>query len=77
MPRQPTVAEIRLNSITTCLNTAINTYEILADSFKAPFSDAICNTTQSLIKCIQVRLFNKFVITVKLNTMLDCETKQG
>ncbi|KAJ7910206.1 hypothetical protein B0H13DRAFT_1877002 [Mycena leptocephala] len=53
MPRQPTVAEIRLNSITTCLTRAANTYEILADSFKTPFSDVICNTAQSLLKCIQ------------------------
>ncbi|KAJ7839749.1 hypothetical protein B0H13DRAFT_1911073 [Mycena leptocephala] len=59
MPRQPTVTEIRLNSITTCLTRAANTYEILADSFKTPFSDAICNTTQSLLKCIQTVKQNK------------------
>ncbi|KAJ7880160.1 hypothetical protein B0H13DRAFT_1891878 [Mycena leptocephala] len=59
MPRQPTVAEVRLTNITTCLNGAANTYEILADSFKAPFSDAICNTTQSLMKCIQTVKQNK------------------
>jgi hypothetical protein len=77
MPRQPTVAEIRLNNITTSLTRAANTYEILANSFKTPFSDAICNTTQSVLKCIQVLLFNKFVIAVKLSVILDRETKQG
>ncbi|KAJ7880165.1 P-loop containing nucleoside triphosphate hydrolase protein [Mycena leptocephala] len=59
MPRQPTVTEIRLNNITTCLTRAANTYEILSDSFKTPFSDTICNTTQSLLKCIQTVKENK------------------
>jgi hypothetical protein len=77
MPPQASVTQIRLNNITTCLTRTANTYEILADSFKTPFSDAICTTTQSLLKCIQVLWFNKFVISVKLSVILDRETKQG
>jgi hypothetical protein len=62
MPSQPSVTEIRLNNITTCLTRAAITYEILANSFKTPFSDAICNTIQSLLRCIQAStLLDKFV----------------
>jgi hypothetical protein len=43
-----------LKNITACLTVAANTLEILAKSFNTPFVEAICNTTQSLLKCIQV-----------------------
>ncbi|KAJ7819876.1 hypothetical protein B0H13DRAFT_1921499 [Mycena leptocephala] len=59
MHLQLTVTEIRLNKIATCLTVAADTYGILADRFKTPFSDAICNTTQSLLKCIQTVTQNK------------------
>ncbi|KAJ7916875.1 hypothetical protein B0H13DRAFT_2446285 [Mycena leptocephala] len=37
----------------------VNTYGMLAGSFKTPFSEAICNTTESLLKCIQTVKQNK------------------
>jgi hypothetical protein len=54
MPPQPTVTEIRLNNITECLTITANTLEILASSLKSPFLAAMSNTTQSLLKNIQV-----------------------
>ncbi|KAJ7849770.1 hypothetical protein B0H13DRAFT_2402140 [Mycena leptocephala] len=53
MPPQPTVTEIRLRNITSCLTMTANTLEILSDSLKNPSLDAICNTTQSLLKHIE------------------------
>ncbi|KAJ7873953.1 hypothetical protein B0H13DRAFT_1894777 [Mycena leptocephala] len=63
MAPTPTTTEIRLNNITICLTMAANTYGMLADSFKTPFSDAICNTIQSVVKYIQIGI-------------LDCETNK-
>ena len=54
MPLQPTVTQIRLNNITACLTITANTLEILASSLKSPLLTAISNTTQSLLKNIQV-----------------------
>ncbi|KAJ7792631.1 hypothetical protein B0H13DRAFT_2298856 [Mycena leptocephala] len=59
MPPQPTVATIRLNNITTCLNLTICTLEILASSLKSPFLTAMANTTQSLLKNMQTVKQNK------------------
>ncbi|KAJ7914790.1 P-loop containing nucleoside triphosphate hydrolase protein [Mycena leptocephala] len=59
MPPQPTVAAIRLNNITTCLNLTICTLETLADSLKSPLLTAIANTTQSLLKNMQAVKQNK------------------
>ncbi|KAJ7829607.1 hypothetical protein B0H13DRAFT_1916375 [Mycena leptocephala] len=53
MPPQPTVTQIRLNNITTCLTIAASTLEILVDSLKSPFLEAISNTTQSLLKNVE------------------------
>jgi hypothetical protein len=54
MPPRPTVTQIRLNNITTCLTISANTLEILASSLKIPFLAVISNTTQSLLKKMQV-----------------------
>lgn len=54
MPPQPTVAELRMNNIHTCLIAAVNTLEVLADSLNTPFLDVISSTTQSLLQNIQV-----------------------
>ncbi|KAJ7824281.1 hypothetical protein B0H13DRAFT_1919230 [Mycena leptocephala] len=59
MPPQPTVAAIRLNNITTCLNLTICTLETLAGSLKSPLLTAIANTTQSLLKNMQAVKQNK------------------
>jgi hypothetical protein len=65
MPRQPT--EMRLNDITTCLAVAANTLEILAGTMETPFLQTMCNTTQSLVKSIQVLLHDECVRSLKLN----------
>ncbi|KAJ7933215.1 hypothetical protein B0H13DRAFT_1856247 [Mycena leptocephala] len=74
MSPQPTVTEVRLNNITTCLTRAVNTYEIVAGSFKTPFSDAICNTTQSLLKFRYRRNFATKTLH-KIHTFLEAQQK--
>ncbi|KAJ7887159.1 hypothetical protein B0H13DRAFT_1888949 [Mycena leptocephala] len=59
MPPQPTVTQIRLNNITTCLAITANTLEILVGSLKSPFLEAISNTTQSLLKNMETVRQNK------------------
>ncbi|KAJ7806494.1 hypothetical protein B0H13DRAFT_1929594 [Mycena leptocephala] len=59
MPPQPTVTQIRLNIIKTCLTITANTLEILVGSLKTPFLEAISNTTQSLLKNIETVKQNK------------------
>ncbi|KAJ7808157.1 hypothetical protein B0H13DRAFT_1928573 [Mycena leptocephala] len=59
MPPQPTVTQIRLDNITTCLTISANTAGILASSLKSPFLEAISNTSQSLLKNIQIVKQNK------------------
>ncbi|KAJ7907773.1 hypothetical protein B0H13DRAFT_1879228 [Mycena leptocephala] len=56
---QPTVTQIRLDNITTCLTISANTMGILASSLKSPFLEAISNTSQSLLKNIQIVKQNK------------------
>jgi hypothetical protein len=56
MPPPPTVTQIRLNNITTCLTVAMNTLKVLADSVKTPFLVAISSTAMSLLNNIQVNL---------------------
>jgi hypothetical protein len=56
MPTKPNNAELRLNYITTCLTITSKTLGILASSAKTPFLEAISNTTQSLLKNIQVTI---------------------
>ncbi|KAJ7909959.1 hypothetical protein B0H13DRAFT_1877147 [Mycena leptocephala] len=53
MPPPPTVTQIRLNNITTCLTVAMNTLKVLADSVKTPFLVAISSTAMSLLNNIQ------------------------
>ncbi|KAJ7911140.1 hypothetical protein B0H13DRAFT_2483243 [Mycena leptocephala] len=59
MPSRPSVTEVRLRNVTTCMTIAAGTLEILADNFGTPFLEAICNTTQSLLKFIQTVKQNK------------------
>jgi hypothetical protein len=66
-PPQPTVTEIKLKNLTTCLTVAANTLEILADGFKTPILGPIFNTTQSLLKYVEVSLFNESVVPAKFS----------
>ncbi|KAJ7907812.1 hypothetical protein B0H13DRAFT_1879263 [Mycena leptocephala] len=59
MPPQPTVTQIRLDNIITCLTISANTTGILASSLKSPFLEAISNTSQSLLKNMQTVRQNK------------------
>ncbi|KAJ7186085.1 hypothetical protein C8R46DRAFT_1185568, partial [Mycena filopes] len=59
MPAQTTVTQVRLNNISSCLDTTANTIEILATTSKNPFLVAIANTTQSLLKLVQMIRKNK------------------
>jgi hypothetical protein len=56
MPPKRTFAQIRLNDITTCMAVTVKILGILASSAKTPFIEAIFNTTQSLLKNIQVTI---------------------
>ncbi|KAJ7432925.1 hypothetical protein FB451DRAFT_1196692 [Mycena latifolia] len=59
MPQQPTITEIRLNNIITCLTSAIPLLNELHDGFGTPFVQAISNTTLSLITGLQKVKRNK------------------
>ncbi|KAJ7875978.1 hypothetical protein B0H13DRAFT_2549340 [Mycena leptocephala] len=54
MSPQATVTQIRLNNITRCLTTSVETLEILSDSLGTPFLGAISTTTQSLVKYMEI-----------------------
>ncbi|KAF8138007.1 hypothetical protein K438DRAFT_1947057 [Mycena galopus ATCC 62051] len=53
MPRQPAVAEIQLDHITTCLTLALPLLKELNDTFGPPFVESITNTIQTLINFVQ------------------------
>ncbi|KAJ7451897.1 hypothetical protein FB451DRAFT_1524447 [Mycena latifolia] len=53
MSRQPSVTEIRLNSIIACLTPTLALLDELNDTFGTPFVPAISNTTLSLISAVQ------------------------
>ncbi|KAJ7493668.1 hypothetical protein FB451DRAFT_1164546 [Mycena latifolia] len=53
MPNQPTITEIRLKNIIASLTPAISLLNELNDGFRAPFVQAISNTTLSLIAAVQ------------------------
>jgi hypothetical protein len=57
MPHQPTVAEIRMNTIVAYLAPAVTLLNELNDAFGSPFLSAIANTTQSLTGVVQVGKF--------------------
>jgi hypothetical protein len=51
---QPAVIQVRLNAVTTSLTITANTLEVLADTLDTPFLGAIVNTTQAVVKNIEV-----------------------
>jgi chaperonin GroEL (HSP60 family) len=54
MPTLHTDTQVRLKALITCFGITVDTLEILANSLKAGFLEAIANTTQSLLKNIEV-----------------------
>jgi hypothetical protein len=66
---------MRLSNIITCLTVTGDTLEILADNLKGTFLEALSNTTQSLLKNIQVNLSTDF-LHISDRGIQDCETKQ-
>jgi hypothetical protein len=54
MPRQPTIAEIRLEHIKVSLTPALTLLNELNDAFGPPFVQAISTTIQTLINAVQV-----------------------
>ncbi|KAJ7734818.1 hypothetical protein B0H16DRAFT_150823 [Mycena metata] len=53
MPHQPTITEIRLKNISTCVAITANTLDVLLNTLKIPAIEAIFNTTQSLLKMME------------------------
>jgi hypothetical protein len=73
---QPTITQIRLNNITTCLNITADTLGILTSSLNIPFLPAISNTTQSLLKNVQVNSTKSTVTNQSQSGIADYQTKQ-
>ncbi|KAJ6592271.1 hypothetical protein DFH09DRAFT_1273372 [Mycena vulgaris] len=59
MAHQPVATQIRLNNILKCLTIAVDTLEVLGNSFKIPFLEAISNTAKSLLTAVQSIRQNK------------------
>ncbi|KAJ7830481.1 hypothetical protein B0H13DRAFT_2371955 [Mycena leptocephala] len=59
MPSKPTVTQLRLDNIATCLAIVVNTLGVLATSLRTPVLDPICNTTEALLKNLQTIKQNK------------------
>ncbi|KAJ6572258.1 hypothetical protein B0H19DRAFT_1065221 [Mycena capillaripes] len=74
MPTKPSDAEIRLNDITTCLTITAQTLGIVATSLKTPFLEAISNTTQSLLKKIQLMETTYQLLEVILIVHINSDT---
>jgi hypothetical protein len=71
MPPQPSATQTRLKNITTCLTITAETLEMLANNLNIPLLDAISNTTQSLLKCIQVTCLNKFGVHSESHSIIQ------
>ncbi|KAJ7770069.1 hypothetical protein B0H16DRAFT_1777148 [Mycena metata] len=73
MPRQPTITEIRLNNISTCVAITANTVDVLATTLNLSGLEAMLNTTQSLLKLVQTHsLLNAIIgVYVKSDTGVE------
>ncbi|KAJ7770057.1 hypothetical protein B0H16DRAFT_1777129 [Mycena metata] len=73
MPRQPTITEIRLNNISTCVAITANTVDVLATTLNISGLEAMLNTTQSLLKLVQTHsLLNAIIgVYVKSDTGVE------
>jgi hypothetical protein len=58
MPHQPTLTEIRITNINTCLTPALTLLNELNDAFGPPFVHLISNTILALISAVQVTALN-------------------
>ena len=76
MPTHPTDTQMRLNNIVTCSIVTADTLQILANSFHGPFLEALSNTTQSLLKNIEVTHSNECTLMMNHGGIPDCQTKQ-
>ncbi|KAJ7443271.1 hypothetical protein FB451DRAFT_1190177 [Mycena latifolia] len=54
MPHKPTISDIQLNSIITCVNAVLPLLNDLHDGLGTPFMHAISNTTLNLLPAVQV-----------------------
>jgi hypothetical protein len=68
----PTVTQNRLENVVICLTMTTNSLQIIADSMKTPFLGAIINTTQAVLKNIQVSFVEEALINLELIHTLDC-----
>ncbi|KAJ6555328.1 P-loop containing nucleoside triphosphate hydrolase protein [Mycena vulgaris] len=59
MPPQPIATEIRLNNILKCFTIAVDTLEVLANTFETPFLGSIFNIAKSLLTAVQTVKQNK------------------
>ncbi|KAJ6586486.1 hypothetical protein DFH09DRAFT_1274917 [Mycena vulgaris] len=59
MPPQIIATETRLNNILKCFTTAVDTLEVLANTFETPFLKPISNTAKSLLAAVQAVRQNK------------------
>ncbi|KAJ7452600.1 hypothetical protein FB451DRAFT_1100740 [Mycena latifolia] len=86
MPHQPTVTEIRMNNIVTCLTSVIPLLKELNHAFGPPFVQAIVNTTASLIpgvqkvkrnrdECVQLMENIHGLLYVVINLHIESETR--
>jgi hypothetical protein len=57
-----TDTQVQLNTLTTCFTITVKTLEILANSLQEGYLEAIANTTQSLLKNIEVSNYNISII---------------
>ncbi|KAJ7633318.1 hypothetical protein DFH06DRAFT_1337179 [Mycena polygramma] len=53
MPRRPALAQLRLNNVTTCLNSMLTLLNELNDAFAPPFLLVISNTVLALVTAVQ------------------------
>lgn len=71
----PSATQTRLENMAICLSMTTNTLQIIADSMKTPFLDAIINTTNAVLKNIQVSFIEQTHIS-HLPRTLDCDQTQ-
>jgi hypothetical protein len=62
----------KLDNVVRGLTMTTDTLEIIADSMQTPFFGSIINTTQAILKNIQVSFVKETLINVKLSHLLDC-----
>ncbi|KAJ6592223.1 P-loop containing nucleoside triphosphate hydrolase protein [Mycena vulgaris] len=63
MPHQPIATEIRLNNILKFFTVAVDTLEVLANTFKTPFLEPTAKTAKSLLTAVQTVRRNKSACT--------------